>query len=316
VSTLHRSLVGLAIASLCVGYVLVGGERASANADCLQSDPVADVLLTETLTTTAAGHDLHVVATNLGPCNVPDAVLTISLPSGSTVFSVSSNPSSWNCGTAGALITCPASGGAPTIGVPGNHDFIVSFALAATPPSDLTIISSIAVGGGESACTDGSSTTTCDPYTDNNTIWGAAIPTGTGGSLTTCANPPCTQYTDVTVGTGGTSGSVQIQQLQSDCPPAFPNCFGKRITITSAITGALWTKIFTINASLSHGSYGAVHLINSTNGSAWSIVQTCSRNDPTYPCVLSKSKFKGPDGTTHITFVVQATDDDSWGFDD
>jgi len=306
------------IAALCAVFVFAGGSvRALARADCLQSNPQADVFITiSTLSSTA----LHAVVTDAGPCNVPDAVVTFTFPVGTTITAVTTTPTSWNCGTSANVVTCPQSGASePTIGVPGNHDFALAYTLGSG--DDQTITAQVTVGGGPSACTDGSSSTTCDPDPDNNTIWALAY-AGASASLTTCPSKPCTQYADMSIPAGGTLGpagtifGATVQQRDSLCPSNFPNSFGKCVSIASDITNAttVTTLILTIDASLAHGSYGGVNVINTTNGSEWSIVPNCSKNNPTYPCVFLKTKFKIA-GVTYIQFVIYKTDDDGWGFD-
>lgn len=255
--------------------------------------------------------------TNAGPCNVPDAVVTFTFPAGTTVSAVSTNPSGWTCGGLGtSLVSCPPSGGsAPTIGVPGNHNFDLVFALGSA--TDQTITAKVTLGGGPGACTDGNSSTTCDPNPDNNTIWALVVGTGAGASLTTCPSKPCTQYADMSIPAGGSGGTVQIQQLDSLCPPGFPNSFGKCVSISSGIVnapGTVTTLILTIDASLAHGGFGGVDVINSTNGSPWKIVPSCSKNNPTFPCVFLKTKFN-VGAITYIQFGIHKIDDDGWGFD-
>ena len=314
-SRMRRSFASLSIAALCAVFVFAGGSgRALARADCLQSDPQANVFITiSTLSSTA----LHAVVTNDGPCNVPDAVVTFTFPAGTTGISVTTNPTSWNCVIGGTVVTCPQAGaGAPTIGVPGNHDFNLVYTLGSS--ADQTITAQVTVGGGAAACTDGSSMTTCDPDPDNNTIWAVVTTAGAPASLTTCPSAPaipCTQYVDLSA-TSASGGAVQVQQLDSLCPAGFPNSFGKCVSISGNVnaTGTVTTLVLTIDASLAHGAYGGVNVINTTDGSAWSIVPNCTKNNTTYPCVFLKTKFK-VGGVTFIQFVIHKTNDDGWGFD-
>lgn len=307
---IRRLFTAVSLVALCASLIIVAGDPAAANSDCDQRDPQADAFITIPELTSSS---LHAIVTNLGPCNVADAVVSITLPVGSVVSSVSTNPTGYGCvGVGSNAISCPGPAlKAPTIGVPGNHDFYLTFTLS--DAADQTITAQVTLGGGAIACTDGSRKTTCDTYADNNVVWAAAIPAGAGGSLTTCAVKPCQQYADILVGTGGTSGTVQTQLLGVACPPAFPNCFGKLVSISSQITGALWVKTFTIDLSLAHGPLAGIHLINSTNGSAWTIVPLCS-DVSTLPCIQSRSLFT-VGGVTYKQFIVNATDDDSWGFD-
>ena len=319
-SRIRRSFASLSIAVLCAGFVLVGGSgRALARADCLQSDPQADVFITITVLTST---HLHAVVTDAGPCNVPDAVVKFTFPGGTTGLSVTSLPPSWNCAVSGTVATCPSGAAAPTIGVPGNHDFDLLYTAVGSTP-DGTITAQVTVGGGPSACTDGNSSTTCDPNPDNNTTWSLVVGAGAAASLTTCPSKPCTQYADMSVPAGGSGGTVQVQQSPFLCPTNFPNSFGKCVSITSGIQnapGAVTTLILTIDASLAHGGFGGVSVINSTGGSPWQPVANCSKNNPTFPCVFAKTKFNAFDPITSTTrtfiqFVIHKTLDDGWGFD-
>jgi hypothetical protein len=307
---LGRWFTALFVAALCTTFLVASEGKALARADCLQADPAADVFVTETLTATT----LDAIVTNVGPCNVPDAVITITFPAGTTIGGVSSSPTSWNCAAAGNVVTCPTAGGAPTIGVPGNHEFLISF--VAPSSGDLTIKTDVTLGGGPVACTDSNSRTTCDPNPDNNVIWAAAVPSG-GGSLTTCASTPCTQYAAISVD-GGSGGAVQVQQ-QSGCPSAFPNCFGKLTSIKSGITSATWLNTFTIDLSLISKSWAQVNLIRGTDTNSdgvidsWQIMPSCSKT-LTINCVLSKTRFKSG-GVTYGQFLVKTDADDQWGFE-
>ena len=291
------------VLTTAISISVFGASPALAKADCSQRDPQADVSLTQSLSFDGVSYTDTATLINLGPCNVPDVSLHLTLPAGSTVGLVTSNPSAWACDTS---VTCTPTS---TMGVPGTAVISVSFTTAVTNPTVLGVITV----GDATACAPNTPASTCDPYLDNNTSWAAFVPAGTGGSLTTCPVQFCDQYTDISVGAGGTAGGVQVQQLKQLCPPGFPNCFGKLVSITSPITGAVWTKTFTINAALVTVSYGKVFLINSTGG-AWTAVSACG-STPTYPCVLSKTKFKSPDGQTFYQFVVLTNSDDSWGFD-
>ena len=313
-SGIRRSFASLSIAALCAVFVFAGGSgRALARADCVQSDPQADVFIT---ISSISATGLHAVITDDGPCNVPDAVVTFTFPAGTSITSATTNPTSWNCGISGIVVTCPQSGsGAPTIGVPGNHDFNLVYTLGSAAE---TITAQVTVGGGAAACTDGSATTTCDPDPDNNTIWALVTTAGSPASLTTCPSAPanpCTQYATLSA-TNGSGGVVQVQQLDSLCPAGFPNSFGKCVSISGDANapGTITTLVLTIDASLAHGAYGGVNVINTTDGSTWSIVPNCAKNNTTYPCVFLKTKFK-VGGVTLIQFVIHKITDDGWGFD-
>jgi hypothetical protein len=302
---IHRLLRGISLVALCSSLIVVADSQSvAARSGCDQANPTADAFITVQTLTSAS---LTAVVTNAGPCTIPDGVVTFTLPSGSTVTSIQTNPNSWNCSGVGTnVVTCPSAGLAPTIGVPGNHDFALTFTLSNA--ADQSITANVTVGGGVAACTDGDRTTTCDPYPDNNTVFGAAFGAG-GGSLTTCPNKPCQQYADLSVNNPGT---VQTQLLTLTCPPGFPDCFGKFVVITTEING-LWTKTFTVDLALRHGPSPNVRLIRSVNGSDFSVVQKCGKT-PVYPCIAEESTFK-IGGTTFKQWRTISDVDDSWGFD-
>ena len=307
--SLRKTFAICSTIALTIGLVVASGDRAAADSTCDQRNPIADVFITvQQLTTTS----LHAVVTNLGPCNVPDAMVSFGLPTGSLVNSIATLPSGWQCvGVGTSVATCGGPGRkAPAIGVPGNHDFFLTFTLG--PGADQTLRAEVVVGGGSAACTDGNRNTTCDPYTDNNVLWIANI-AATGGSLSTCPTQDCQQFADVTVGSGGTAGTVQTQLLQSPCPAGFTSCFGKLISITSAISGATWTKTFTIDLSLAHGPPTGIRLITTTDGITWTVVPLCT-DTASLPCIQSRSFFT-VGGVTYKRFVVISILDDSWGFD-
>jgi hypothetical protein len=319
-----RWLATVSVAAFCASVLIVGGDRASANSNCDQTNPQADLAMSETVAQlTSTDYQVHAIATDLGPCNIPDAVITIMLPAlvPNSTITVATTPNSWNCAVtgnvatgAGFLVTCPNPGSSsPTIGVPGNHDFFVTF----TPSSSDTTVVAVGTVGGGAACTP---PTTCDPYTDNNTAIGAFL-SSAGGSLTTCPSGNCSQFSSVSVQNG--SGSVQIQLLQSrqdavnTCAAltGFPSCFGKIVSITSGSTILKATKVFTIDASLAPVSFGQVQLIRSTDGTTWTVVQTCKSaplTNSNTACVVSKTQFK-VNGVTFWQFIVITLGDDAWG---
>ncbi|HEY6958246.1 MAG TPA: hypothetical protein VI814_05450 [Candidatus Limnocylindria bacterium] len=312
---------------MVASFLLLGDTRqAFAKADCLQTNPAADVAVTQTIT--PSGTDLlkQITLTNFGPCNVPDVVFLDTLPTGSTVDTsaanpIVTNPSSWSCkfgsNVAPVQVTCSTTS---TMGVPGT----TNISILITPPSSgsWTDLAQALVGGGSTpgaGCADGKSSTTCDPATANNSNWtGALTP---GGSIEACADASngCAQKLNILANTG--SGSVVIRNLsdaRTTCAAitGFPSCFGTVVAVDApSLTSTV--KTLTVSAALTTQSYGNVNVIRSATADGtgtWSRVPGCN-NSSGLPCVVSKSKFKDAAGNTFYQFQVQTADDDSWGFE-
>ena len=342
---LRRALTAVSVLALVATLVLAGDARqAAANSDCDQTNPQADVSVSQTVSGIYdANNTLNylrktVTLVNAGPCNVPDVALYDILPVGSGVVagSISSNPSSWSCPTIGSTtiddvdhvtLTCTPTS---TMGVPGKATISVTMTLPTG--TDWTDLAQAFVGGGQGSgdlsagCTDPilnpTPTTTCDTNTTNNTSWASYLTPG-GGSVSACnakGKVACDQSTSVVA--TGTPGSAQIQNLTSDSDPSvgkgtcktitgFANCFGNVVAVTSSVVGA--TKTFKVSAALTTESFSSVNIINSTNGSSWSIVPACNKTT-TMPCVQSK-KRTNENNQTYYVFTVLTDVDDSWGFE-
>lgn len=301
--SVRRSFVSLAVASLCAVAVLgEGAILANGNSGCDQTNPTADVSVSQTAAGVGSNIQTHVILTNLGPCNVADAALNLTLPADSSVVSISTTPNSWSCAATGKVVNCTPTA---TIGVPGNHDF---FVLWTPPPApyDPTTVAVATIGGGPSACTDGNAATTCDPFVDNNTSWGGFI-TAAGGSITGGGG---SQTTQVTI-PASHPGSAEIKQLGAACPPGFPSCFGRLVSIRSVSTGTdRQLRVFTYDASLVPVSFGQFTMIFNA-GSGWNFTPRCRGNPLPDPCVLATDRFR-EGSTVFFQALVSTTLDDEW----
>lgn len=297
-----RKLVGLMSAfCLMATLVLVGGSRpASANSNCDQTNPMADVVASQSVAIVSAGVQFHVTLTNLGPCTVPDVSFDDSAPA--PITAVSTNPSGWRCTLASATdVRCAPTS---TMGVPGTVDIYITTGM---PTGDPTNVATATVGGGATACTDGSAATTCDPSPDNNTSFGGLVTaTSTNRTIHT---PRAGQWTEVAVGAGAQL-AAQIQQLSVTCPAALPTCFGQLVSI-AASNAAPQTKTFVYPISIvpSYGSATIARLDTTSN--TWVVPPPCKGTPLPDPCLQTKERVKIA-GVTYLRFVVVTTQDDSW----
>lgn len=311
----RRGFVSLSIAALCASFLVTGADRASANADCDPANPVADVVLTQTVSPVDGSTDLlkTITLVNLGPCNVPNVSMTDTLPAGSTVVPpITTIPGDWSCDDTSVpgTVSCTRSS---AMGVPGTSRIKIRI----TEPT---------ASQWGAVATANVTPPTVDPVPTNNTSWGAYVTPGVtkgnktsgGGSLSACTKQNqgvgsgCDQSTAVAA--TGASGSAEVQVNATTCAQLssqFPNCFGQIITVNSPITNAL--KTLTINSSQANGDFTGVNVIRTTDGTTWAVVPSCDRTITT-DCVQAKTKFK-VDGVTYYQFVVRTLIDDGWGFD-
>lgn len=321
----RRALVLVSVFAFIASFLLFGDTRqAMAKADCLQSDPMADVSVTQSISPITGSSDLlkQVTMTNLGPCNVPDVVFLDTLPAGSMVDTtvanpIVTNPSSWSCvfdnSATPVQVSCTTTS---TMGVPGTTNISIVITAPGTSYTDLAQ----AIVGGGTGCGDGNAATTCDPATANNANWTGAL--AAGGSVEACADATngCAQKLNIQAQDG--SGNVVIQNLsdaRTSCAAitGFPKCFGTVVSVLADTTLTKTVKTLTVDAALTTQSYGNVDVIRSAtaDGSGpWSVVPACSKTSG-LPCVVSKTKFKDSNGHTFYQFQVQTADDDSWGFE-
>lgn len=302
-TSVSARLVGLLAALLLIVSALAA-PPALAKAAC-NSDPTktADIALVQAIGVASDGNYVdHLTITNYGPCNVPNAGLTATLPS--PLLSFSSNPNSWTC-SGGTAVTCYETS---TIGVPGTADIYLEYApstgLIDACAATFDVVTSLA------SCPS-SAGLISDPNTGNNTSTVAGGLVQPGGTLTygPGGQPfPSSAFTHTTSVTLANGGVVNIYQT-SECPPGGPSdCFLGTATINFTNVNGQKTWTLTFLASLTKKSLSQITVWNSVGG-AYTALSNCSGRHPTDPCVSSRSKSTNSAGDTIYTIVVTGTQD-------
>lgn len=290
------------ILALSASLVMLGSSTpVYARADCEQTDPYADVVTTQTASSDGTTNLYHVTIVNRGACNVADVAFADAAPA--PIISVSTKPAGWTCVVGGNAVSCAPTS---TMGVPGTVDFYI---LTQIPTGDPTNLALATVGGGETACTDGLASTTCDPVPDNNLSSGGIV--SATSSYRTLHTPMSGQWTELTVPSGH-SLAAEILQLSVECPAGFNNCFGKLVSIRSASTAPDYqTKVFMYPLSVvpSYGSATMKYYDPST--STWVEAPPCRGKVLPDPCLLSKEKVR-VGGVWYVRFTILTKEDDSW----
>jgi len=308
-NSVSARLVGLATA-LVLLFGAVTAPPSVAKAACNNGGPgvagTADIALVQSVSGPTSSGNLvdHLTITNYGPCNVPNAGLTVTLPG--ALVSYSSNPNSWLCNATGTTVTCYETA---TIGVPGTADIYLEYATS----SGLISACAATFGTvGQLASCPSSGGSVADPNTANNTSTVAAGFLGAGGTLTyapaglVAPNHGFDHTTAVTLANGGL---VNIYQL-AGCPSGVPSCFLGTIAINfTNVNGAkTWTLSFL--ASLAgKKSLSQITVWNSVGGGTFSALSNCSGKHPTDPCVQDRARSTNADGDTVYTITVQGTVD-------
>lgn len=266
----------------------------------------ADIALVQAISVASDGNYVdHLTITNYGPCNVPNAGLTATLPS--PLLSFSSNPSSWTCSLPGTTaVTCYETS---TIGVPGTADIYLEYApstgLIDACAATFDVVASLA------SCPS-SSGLTSDPNPANNTSTVIGGVVGAGGTLTygPGGQPvPSKAFTHTTSITLANGGLVNIYQ-SGGCPSNGPqDCFLGTATINFTNVSGQKTWTLTFLASLTKKSLSQITVWNSVGGGAYTVLSNCSGKRPTDPCVSSRSKSTNTLGETIYTIVVSGTQD-------
>jgi uncharacterized repeat protein (TIGR01451 family) len=222
-------------------------------------------------------------ARNLGPCNADGVVLTDTLPPGVSLEAIRATPSSMLCSplppTSQSVIRCELTA---NVGVPGN----ISLELIGTLPTgpDITNLATVSLLG-----------ITSDPDDRNNSSYGAFVGAD-GGTLATGPLVPGDESNQVVL-PPGLSGNVNLSRghLDDPCPPAFPNCSGRPITITSpASTSAPIELVFDKDATLIEDAGQQLFIIYLPDGSQeWLRVDKCQKAK-SFPCLSSTVRMKDP----------------------
>ena len=263
----------------------------------------ADIALVQAIGVASNGNYVdHLTITNYGPCNVPNAGLTATLPSALVAFS--SNPNSWTC-TGTTAVTCYETS---TIGVPGTADIYLEYApatgLIVACAATFDVVTSLA------SCPS-SGGLVSDPNTGNNTSTVAGGLLGPGGTLVYGPGgqpTPSSSFTHTTSVTLVNGGVVNIYQ-SGDCPPSVTDCFIGTATINFTNVNGQKTWTLTFLASLTKKSLSQITVWNSVGGGAYTALSNCSGKHPTDPCVSSRSKSTNSAGDTIYTIVVTGTQD-------
>lgn len=298
-----------------ITFLVAGAFTASpalARADC-NSGPLsgsADIAVAQSISAFDTETDVDDVRlTNLGPCNVPSASVLVTLPSGATYVSYSSNPSAWTC-TDPALaphgpILCSEQN---TIGVPGTADILIRFKPGAGTP----VIACGSGGTNTALCPTPDPATPPDRNPANNLSYAGLVPAGgtltygRAGSPTPDSSGPFDHTTSVTLANGGL---VNIyQSARNVCPADVPSCFLGTITVDTNANGSkTWTLSFL--ASLAgKKSLSQITIWNSFGG-PFTALTSCNSKHATDPCVQDRARSTLPDGTTVYTITVQGTTD-------
>jgi hypothetical protein len=299
-------LVGLATAFvLVVGAVTAPPSLAKAACNTGTTAGTADIALVQAVSVGSDGNYVdHLTITNYGPCNVPNAGLTATLPS--TLLAFSSNPNSWTC-SSGTTIRCYETS---TIGVPGTADIYLEYAAGSVGLISACAATFDVVGSLATCPSSGGAVS--DPNTANNTSTVAGGFVQPGGTLTYGPNGqplPSSAFTHTTSVTLANGGLVNIYQ-GALCPTSINDCFLGTITVNFTNVNGAKTWTLTFLASLAgKKSLSQITIWNSVGGGAYTALSNCSGKNATDPCVQSRSRSTNADGDTVYTIVVVGTQD-------
>ena len=222
---------------------------------------------------------------NLGPCNADGVVLTDTLPAGVSLETIRATPSSMLCTTLpsgpGTDVRCELTA---NTGVPGNVSLELTRRLPTGPA--ITNFATVSLSGA-----------TSDPDDRNNSSYGAFVGTQ-GGTVGTGPLVPEDESNRVVL-PAGVAGAVGLSRghLDDPCPPAFPNCSGRPITITSptstATSGPI-KLIFDKDATLLENPSKQLFIIYLPDGSQnWIRVGKC-KGGSAFPCLSSTERMIDP----------------------
>lgn len=265
----------------------------------------ADIALVQAISVASDGNYVdHLRITNYGPCNVPNAGLTATLPSALLAFS--SNPNSWTC-FGDTAVTCYETS---TIGVPGTADIYLEYAPGSGSPI-LACAATFDVVGSLATCPS-SGGAVSDPNTANNmsSVAGGFVQPGDTLTYGPGGQPmPTSAFTHTTSVMLANGGLVNIYQ-SGDCPPNVNDCFLGTATINFTNVNGAKTWTLTFLASLAgKKALSQITIWNSVGGGAFTALSNCSGKNATDPCVQSRSRSTNVEGATVYTIVVVGTQD-------
>jgi uncharacterized repeat protein (TIGR01451 family) len=278
----RRGLMRLmVVVGLVAGLTIPAVSESIAAGGCDPHAPLADLDINQQATSPRDGAVSYLLTVkNLGPCHADGIVLTDTLPAGVSLVAIKANPSSMLCAplppTSQSEIRCELTA---NVGVPGN----VSLELIGTSPTGpaITNFARVELLG-----------VTIDPDDRNNSSYGAFVGTE-GGTLGTGALAPQDESNRVVIPTG-VSGGVSLSRghLDDHCPPGFPNCTGRPISITSPVaTSAPITLVFDKDATLIDDPARELFIIYLPDGAnQWLRVEKCKK-PRTYPCLSSATRL-------------------------
>jgi uncharacterized repeat protein (TIGR01451 family) len=279
----RRRLWGLmAAVAVVAGLTIPSASDSLAAGRCDPHAPLADLDLNQQATSPRDGVVSYLLTVkNLGPCSADGITFTDTLPAGVSLEAIKANPSSMGCApsppTSQSEIRCELTA---NVGVPGN----VSLELIGTAPTGpaITNFARVELSG-----------VTTDPDDRNNSSYGTFIGTG-GGSLETGGLAPQDERNQVVI-PPGVSGGVSLARgnLDDPCPPGFPNCTGRPISITSPIsTSAPITLVFDKDATLIDDPSRELFIIYlPDDAQQWVRVAKCKK-PKTYPCLSSATRMR------------------------
>lgn len=274
------------VAALVASLTIPIASDSTAAGACNQRQPQADLQLEQRATSPRDGVVSYLITVkNLGPCNAEGVVLTDTLPPGVSLETIRANPSSMLCAplppTSSPDIRCELTA---NTGVPGG----VSLELIGNLPTgpDITNFASVSLSG-----------ITSDPDDRNNSSYGAFV--GTQGGTVGTGPLVLEDESNEVVLPPGVSGNVGLSRghIDDPCPPAFPSCSGRPITITSpgsTSTSGPIKLIFNKDASLLEDPASQLFILFLPDGSQkWVKVEKC-KSGRSYPCLSSTERLTDP----------------------
>jgi len=307
----------VAVTVLVASGLAIGASPALANADCDQTNRMADIELTQTLTFTgyASNGDWliskHAISENHGPCNIHEVTFTDTLPPTATLIPpVTTTPAGWTCSYTAPVVTCVSTS---SVGVPGLTHYRINYSMPPVidPTANVTDSAYVSVSGDVT-----------DPNLANNAAFagvvgafGGTVSTGDPTGSQDCPNPAC-QFEHITMPGVASPRAVSIQELNSACTATG---IGRCIVMDSGTTTDWQYKTFIINlaaVTAAGGSYGGMKLVHSGDLVNFRDVPKCSNAQPDLdPCIVEFTKFK-VGNATFVKIVAKTKHDDGWGIDD